>query len=156
MSQQLWWERERETTQPFALLVRGTTAPLVGCFACSPAEGMQIGPEQKIVPLAEGNAQSPQHGLDLDAPFGATPAARGKTPQKVQINSCRNCLDAWTGSVREPLFFVVVQRDAIVGIGVGLLSARSKVPPARRCKVCAPQYSPVSYTHLTLPTILLV
>ena len=35
-----------------------------GVFTCSPAESMPIGPEQEVVPLAEGDAQSPQRALD--------------------------------------------------------------------------------------------
>ena len=42
-------------------------------FTGSPAEGMQIRPEQEVVPLAEGDAQSPQRTID-SRPLTDTPA----------------------------------------------------------------------------------
>ena len=53
----------------------------------SPAEGMQILPEQEVVALAEGNAQSPQRTL-VPRPLTDTPAIGGKAPKKVQERVC--------------------------------------------------------------------
>ena len=47
----------------FAYGVGHRSAPR-GMFTGSPAEVMQIRPEQEVVPLAEGDAQSPQRTLD--------------------------------------------------------------------------------------------
>ena len=58
-----------------------------GMFTGSPAEGMQIPPKQKVVPLAEGDAQSPQHTLD-PRPRTDTPAIGGEAPKKVQERVC--------------------------------------------------------------------
>ena len=55
-------------------------------FTGSPAEGVQIRSEQEVVPLAEGDAQSPQH-LD-PRPLTDTPAIGGKAPKKVQERVC--------------------------------------------------------------------
>ena len=44
---------------------------------------MQFRPEQEIVPLAEGDAQSPQRVLD-PRPLGDTPAVSGEASQMVQ------------------------------------------------------------------------
>ena len=52
-------------------------------FTCSPAEGMQIGSEQEVVPLAEGDARSPQRALD-PRPLGDAPAVIREAPKKVQ------------------------------------------------------------------------
>ena len=52
-------------------------------FTCSPAEGMQIGPEQEVVPLAEGDAQSLQRALNPH-PVSDVPTVSGEAPQKVQ------------------------------------------------------------------------
>ena len=56
-------------------------------FTGSPAEGMQIRSEQEVVPLAEGDAQSPQRTLD-PRPLTDTPAIGGKAPKKVQERVC--------------------------------------------------------------------
>ena len=54
-----------------------------GVFTSSPAEGVQIGPEQEVAPLAVGDAQSPQRALD-PRPLGDAPAVSGGVPQKLQ------------------------------------------------------------------------
>ena len=41
---------------------------------CSPAAGMQVGPEQEVIPLAEGDAQSPQSALYPRPLASSTPA----------------------------------------------------------------------------------
>ena len=56
-------------------------------FTGSPAEGMQLPPEQVVVPLAEGDAQSPQRTLD-PRPLTDTLAIGGKAPKKVQERVC--------------------------------------------------------------------
>ena len=56
-------------------------------FTGSPAEGMQIRPEQKGVLLAEGDAQSPQRTLD-PRHLTDTPAISGEAPKKVQERVC--------------------------------------------------------------------
>ena len=75
-----------ETTQPFTLQWCGAPRHC-GVCPCSPAEGMQIGPEQKVIPLAEGDAQLPQRALD-PRPLGNAPADSwrftGKVSQTVQ------------------------------------------------------------------------
>ena len=72
----------RDVAAVYNSMVWSTAAPLVGCFTCSLAEGMQIGPEQEAVPLAEGDAQSPQRALDDPHPLGDAPAVGGEAPQK--------------------------------------------------------------------------
>ena len=57
--------------------------PSCGVSTYGPAEGMQIGPEQEVVPLAAGDAQLPQRALD-PRPLRNAPAVSGKAPQKVQ------------------------------------------------------------------------
>ena len=49
----------------------------------SPAEGVQICPEQKVVPLAEDDANARQSALD-PRPLAAAPAVGGEAPQEVQ------------------------------------------------------------------------
>ena len=56
-------------------------------FTGSPAEGIQIIPEQKVAPLAEGDAQSPQHTLDT-RPLTDAPAISCEAPEKVQERAC--------------------------------------------------------------------
>ena len=58
-----------------------------GEFTGSPAEGRQIRSEQEVVPLAEGDAQSPQRTLD-PRPLTDTSAIGGKAPKKVQERVC--------------------------------------------------------------------
>ena len=54
-----------------------------GVFTCSPAEGVQIGPEQEVAPLAEGDNQFPQCALN-PRPLGDAPAVSSEALQKVQ------------------------------------------------------------------------
>ena len=58
-----------------------------GMFTSSPAEGMQIRREQKVVPLVEGDAQSPQRTLH-PRPLTDMPAVGGEAPKKVQERMC--------------------------------------------------------------------
>ena len=52
-----------------------------GMFAGGSAEGVQVGPEHEVVPLAEGDAQPPQRALD-PRPLGDMPAVSSEAPQK--------------------------------------------------------------------------
>ena len=48
---------------------------------------MQVRPEQKVVPLAEGDAQSPQRVPDPRR-LTDSPAISGEVPKKVQERVC--------------------------------------------------------------------
>ena len=61
----------------------GHRGPSCGVFTGSPAEGMQIRPEQKVVPLAEGDAQSPQRTLD-PRPLTDTPLSAARRPRRLR------------------------------------------------------------------------
>ena len=64
-----------------------------GMFTGSPAECMQIRPEQEVVPLAEVDAQSPQRTLDPRT-LTDTPAIGGKALKKVEERVCGGALPA--------------------------------------------------------------
>ena len=64
-------------------VVWGTVAPLVGCLPAALQKACRLAWEQQIIPLAEGDAQSPQHALD-PRPRGDAPAFSGEAPQKFQ------------------------------------------------------------------------
>ena len=74
-------------TQPFILQWCGAPWPVLWGVYRQPGEGMQILPEQEVVPFAEGDAQSPQRALD-PCPLGNAPAVSGEASQKVQECIC--------------------------------------------------------------------
>ena len=65
----------------------GAPRPLLWGAHLQPAEGMYIRPEHEVVPLTEGDAQSPQRTLD-PRPLTDTPAVGGEAPKKVQERVC--------------------------------------------------------------------
>ena len=61
----------------------GHGGPARGVLASCAAEGMEVGAEHKIVPLAQRNAQATQVSFD-PGPLSDTATVRGKVPQLVE------------------------------------------------------------------------